>query len=182
MKRAFDIFVVCTLILPFLVAVLCVAFAIWLGDRGPIFYRQKRVGRGTKTFDLLKFRTMVVNADKLGIYQTAENDSRITKVGNFLRRTSLDELPQLLNVLLGDMSLVGPRPDVPQQETLYSECEWQARHIVRPGITGLAQASGRSNIDFETRKRLDLDYVSRATLWLDLMIIFRTVGVLRKGV
>jgi lipopolysaccharide/colanic/teichoic acid biosynthesis glycosyltransferase len=124
---------------------------------------------------MLKFRSMVKNAASIGPYFTSANDPRITRVGRFIRRTSLDELPQLLNVLQGDMSLVGPRPDVPAQQCLYSEADWAQRCSVRPGITGLAQALYRSDSTEAQRLEADLRYTREASLWLDLKICWWTV-------
>lgn len=123
---------------------------------------------------MYKFRSMRVDADRIGGYSTATNDPRITGIGRFIRRTSLDELPQLLNVIKGDMSLVGPRPDVPKQRFLYSDEEWLMRHQVRPGVTGLAQATLRSTGTEDERKALDLEYVQRRSLRLDLWILVLT--------
>jgi lipopolysaccharide/colanic/teichoic acid biosynthesis glycosyltransferase len=119
---------------------------------------------------------MVKNAAAIGPYFTAADDPRITRVGRFIRRTSLDELPQLLNVLRGDMSLVGPRPDVPAQRTLYTDAEWALRCSVRPGITGLAQALLRSQATEQQRRALDLRYAREHTVWLDLKIMGWTLG------
>lgn len=124
---------------------------------------------------------MVADADKQG-FQTNDGDSRITPVGRFLRKTSIDELPQLWNVLIGDMSLVGPRPDTPMQESSYTPADWQLRHTVRPGITGLAQVNGRSNIGTEQRLAHDLDYAQNHNLLLDIRILLKTLSiVLGKG-
>ena len=159
-----------------------IALLVCLHDRGPVLYRQQRIGLGGKTFGLLKFRSMVLDADKIGGYATADRDPRITAVGRILRRTSLDELPQLINVLLGEMSLVGPRPDVPAQAELYSPEQFAKRHSVRPGITGLAQATVRSNVTHEERTRLDLEYVDRVSLFYDMKVVIWTVRqVLFKG-
>jgi lipopolysaccharide/colanic/teichoic acid biosynthesis glycosyltransferase len=125
---------------------------------------------------MLKFRSMVNNAAAVGPYYTTDDDPRITRVGRFIRRTSLDELPQLLNVLKGDMSLVGPRPDVPAQRSLYSEQEWAQRCSVRPGITGLAQALVRSDAKPGERLELDLRYVREHSTSLDLKILWWTLG------
>lgn len=125
---------------------------------------------------------MVKGADAQG-YQTDAGDSRITSVGRFIRLTSLDELPQLFNVLKGDMSLVGPRPDTPMQRKDYTEEAWRLRHTVRPGITGLAQVSGRSNMGYGERLAYDLEYVRTASLWRDVDILFKTVkAMMGKGV
>jgi len=145
-------------------------------------YRQKRIGLNGKEFDILKFLSMVENADKIGSYQTSYADERVTRVGSFLRRTSLDELPQLVNVLKGDMSIVGPRPDVPAQRKLYSDAEWSKRTSVRPGITGLAQATLRSAAIPDQRVALDLNYVEQASLLFGLKVLLLTVRqVLGKG-
>ncbi|QDQ86238.1 sugar transferase [Alcaligenaceae bacterium SJ-26] len=174
MKRFFDV-VAAGLAIVFLSPIfLSVAIAICLSDFGPVLFRQRRVGRHGGEFFIYKFRSMVVNAERLGGYSTVDGDARITRVGRFIRRTSLDELPQLFNVLLGDMSVVGPRPDVPAQRELYTEAEWCLRHSVRPGITGLAQATLRSAATQEQRKKMDLEYAERASLLFDLKIIFLT--------
>jgi lipopolysaccharide/colanic/teichoic acid biosynthesis glycosyltransferase len=182
MKRVWDVavaFAALALLWPLLVVI---ALAVRLDSAGPVFYRQERVGRGGRRFAILKFRSMVVHADQIGPYHTARGDARITRVGGFLRKTSLDELPQLLNVLRGDMSLVGPRPDVPAQEILYAPADWAKRCSVRPGLTGLAQATLRSAATPEERRRLDLEYVDRASLGFDLKILFLTVRqVLGRG-
>ena len=125
---------------------------------------------------MFKFRSMVRDAAAIGPFNTAAGDPRITRVGRFIRRTSLDELPQLLNVLAGDMSLVGPRPDVPVHRSLYSDADWAERCSVRPGITGLAQALLRSEGTEDQRRELDLRYVREQSLWLDLRIMAWTVG------
>jgi lipopolysaccharide/colanic/teichoic acid biosynthesis glycosyltransferase len=125
---------------------------------------------------MLKFRSMVVNAESQGPYHTATNDSRVTRSGRWLRRTSVDELPQLINVLKGEMSLVGPRPDVPEQRALYTEDEWNRRLRVRPGITGPAQATLRSDATSEQRKQLDLSYAESPSIMRDAEILLRTVS------
>ncbi len=151
--------------------------AVWvaLSSPGGVFFKQMRVGRGGALFGMYKFRTMVANAATIGPYFTASDDPRVTRSGRFLRRTSVDELPQLLNVLRGDMSLVGPRPDVPEQEALYAPIDWTMRHQVRPGITGLAQALIRSEGTPQQRTALDLEYVREHDVWLDFQIMWWTV-------
>jgi lipopolysaccharide/colanic/teichoic acid biosynthesis glycosyltransferase len=141
-----------------------------------VLFRQVRIGLGGREFGMYKFRSMVRNAAAVGPYYTNAADPRITRVGAFIRRTSLDELPQLFNVLAGDMSLVGPRPDVPAQRSLYTNGEWAQRCSVRPGITGLAQATLRSEATPEQRLALDLRYAREHSLWLDLRILAWTVG------
>jgi lipopolysaccharide/colanic/teichoic acid biosynthesis glycosyltransferase len=134
------------------------ALAIALESGFPVLFRQTRLGLHGREFGMLKFRSMVKNAASIGPYFTSTSDPRITRVGRFIRRTSIDELPQILNVLRGDMSLVGPRPDVPAQRALYSDADWAQRCSVRPGITGLAQALLRSEGTEAQRLALDLRY------------------------
>ncbi|TGX50369.1 sugar transferase [Sphingomonas gei] len=174
MKRLFDILVAGATCGMLAIPMLVIAGIVRVSDGGPAIFRQVRVGRGGRPFEILKFRTMIVNAEKAGGYRTADRDPRITAIGAFLRRTSLDELPQLLNVLKGDMSIVGPRPDVPSQESEYAPEDWQLRHTVRPGITGLAQALKRSTATPEERTAIDLRYVRSASFLLDLRIILMT--------
>ena len=182
LKRGFDVLSATVLLLVTSPAWVLIALVIRLHDGGPVFYRQTRTGLNGTTFGILKFRSMVQNADRIGSYSTADNDPRITPIGKFLRRSSLDELPQLFNVISGDMSMVGPRPDVPAQRSLYTDAEYMKRNQVRPGITGLAQASLRSSASPEDRKRLDLEYVDRASFLYDLKILAMTVQqVLTKG-
>ncbi len=150
---------------------------IRLTSKGSAIYSHTRIGKHCQPFKLYKFRSMVVGADKSG-YQTQDGDSRITPIGKILRKTSLDELPQLYNVLIGDMSLVGPRPDTPMQEKDYTPEDWKLRHTVRPGITGLAQVNGRSNISGEDRLAYDLEYARNASFMLDLSIMLRTLNVI----
>ena len=152
------------------------AAAIVLESGMPVLFRQARLGLGGREFAMYKFRSMVPNAASIGPWHTASDDPRITVVGRFIRRTSVDELPQLLNVLKGDMSLVGPRPDVPAQRCLYSDADWALRCSVRPGITGLAQALLRSDATPQQRLALDLRYAREHNLWLDLKIAGWTLG------
>lgn len=182
LKRCFDILSAACVLIVSTPVWLVIAILIKIHDGGPVFYRQMRTGLGGRTFGILKFRSMVQDADKIGGYSTMDDDFRITPIGKFIRRTSLDELPQLFNVLRGDMSVVGPRPDVPEQRSLYSAEEFDKRNSVRPGITGLAQATMRSTATPEERKRLDLEYVDQAGLLLDMKILALTVRqVLTKG-
>lgn len=174
-KRSTDL-VGSTLAILFLAPIgVTVAFAIALETGRPILYRQTRLGRGGVEFEMLKFRSMVSDASALGPYYTSSNDPRITRVGRFIRRTSLDELPQLLNVLRGEMSLVGPRPDVPDQRVLYEPDDWSQRCTVRPGITGLSQALYRSDSSEAQRLEADLTYTREASPWLDLKIMWWTL-------
>lgn len=155
---------------------LATAAAVLLDSGRPVLFRQVRVGRGGREFGMYKFRSMVTDAQSLGPYYTLEQDPRVTRVGRFIRRTSLDELPQLFNVLKGDMSLVGPRPDVPAQRGLYGDQDWAVRCSVRPGITGPAQALLRSEATLEQRLELDLRYAREHNLWTDLKILWWTLG------
>ncbi|MCF8719395.1 sugar transferase [Nitrospina gracilis] len=180
MKRLFDLAVSLFVLLSLWPVFLAVAVAIRLDSPGNVFYCQERVGLGGRPFLMFKFRTMVADADKMGSHQTAFGDARITPVGVFLRKTSLDELPQLLNVVTGDMSLVGPRPDVPAQRSDYTEEQWAKRTSVLPGITGLAQATKRSLATPEERLALDLEYVDRRSFWLDMKIILLTIKQVLK--
>ncbi len=152
------------------------AVAIAAESGWPVLFRQTRLGLNGQSFGMFKFRSMVKNAAAIGPYFTSNDDPRITRVGRFIRRTSLDELPQLFNVLTGDMSLVGPRPDVPAQRNLYVDADWAQRCSVRPGITGLAQAKIRSGGSEGERLALDLRYTREQSLWLDLKILWWTLG------
>ena len=159
------------------------ALAVKLEDRGPVLYRQTRVGRYGRDFELFKLRTMVVGAESMGAgYAVSQGDSRITRSGRLLRRLSLDELPQLWNVLLGEMSLVGPRPPIQYEVDAYPARAYR-RFAVRPGITGLWQVSGRSDLSWEDSVRLDVYYVENWSLAGDLLILLRTVSAVlsRRG-
>lgn len=182
MKKVFDVFVSVMVLLCLSPVLVVVAVLIMIDDPGTPFFRQKRVGINGKTFGMYKFRSMKLNASETGPYYTQANDPRITKVGRFIRRTSIDELPQLLNVLFGDMSIVGPRPDVPVQEQNYTPEQWKMRTSVKPGITGLAQATVRSDATHEQRTLLDLQYVREHSFMLDMKIILMTVQqIIKKG-
>jgi lipopolysaccharide/colanic/teichoic acid biosynthesis glycosyltransferase len=183
-KRIFDV-ALCILMLPIFLPIMAVCvLLIWIDDPGPIFFKQLRTGRGGRRFRMYKFRTMVKNAEELKAKFAhlneltwpdfkITNDPRVTRIGNFLRKTSLDELPQLINVMKGDMSLVGPRPTSFDSST-YSL--WHTERLeVQPGITGLWQVMGRSNLDFDDRLRLDIEYINRQSFWFDMEILFRTI-------
>lgn len=174
-KRLFDIVASLAALLLLSPLLLGTALAVALESGFPVLFRQTRIGQHGRTFGMFKFRSMVKNAASIGPYFTSTNDPRITRVGRVIRRTSLDELPQLLNVLKGDMSLVGPRPDVPAQQGLYTPDDWAQRCSVRPGITGLAQALYRSASTEAQRLEADLRYTREASLWLDLKICWWTV-------
>ena len=175
MKRLMDIVLSLAALVLLSPILLAAALAVAVNDGFPVFFRQVRVGRGGHEFGMYKFRSMVRDAGSIGPHFTSGDDPRITRVGRFLRRSSIDELPQLLNVLRGDMSLVGPRPDVPVQRSLYNEADWAERCSVRPGITGLAQALFRSEATQEQRLEADLRYAREASLWLDLRIMMWTL-------
>ena len=175
-KRLFDLLAAGVAVLLLSPLLAGTALAVWLGSGRPILFRQVRVGQGGREFGMYKFRSMVRDAAARGPHHTASGDPRITPVGRFIRRTSLDELPQLFNVLAGDMSLVGPRPDVPAQRALYTEADWAARCSVRPGVTGLAQALLRSEASAEQRLSLDLQYVREHSVLLDLKIMLWTAA------
>ncbi|MBN8250841.1 sugar transferase [Priestia flexa] len=170
---------------------LFLVISVWIkieDPRGPVFFSQKRVGKDGKEFNMYKFRSMVTDAEErlkelLALNETTgamfkmKNDPRVTRVGRFIRKTSIDELPQLFNVLKGDMSLVGPRPPLPREVEEYTSYDKQ-RLLVMPGCTGLWQVSGRSNIGFKEMVELDLQYIQNRTLLFDIKIIFKTVLVL----
>jgi lipopolysaccharide/colanic/teichoic acid biosynthesis glycosyltransferase len=189
-KRLLDI-VLCLACLPVFLPVLGVAsVAIWLFDGGPVLFYQERTGRHGRRFHMWKLRTMVVNAPelKLGLAHLnerdgpdfkIEDDPRITTVGRWLRRTSIDELPQIFNVLRGEMSLVGPRPTSFGADTYTL---WHTERLeVRPGITGLWQICGRGGLDFDERVRLDIDYIAHRSIASDLLILLRTVAPVLSG-
>jgi lipopolysaccharide/colanic/teichoic acid biosynthesis glycosyltransferase len=158
------------------------ALAVKLEDGGPVLYRQTRVGKDGRDFELLKLRTMVVGAERLGAgYAVAEGDSRITRAGRILRRLSIDELPQLWNVMRGDMSLIGPRPTLRYQVERYDERQLH-RLDVRPGITGWAQIHGRAALPWAERIELDVWYVEHRSPRLDLKILLRTPFALFGGI
>lgn len=179
LKRVIDIF--CGLIGLIIISpiLLIIAIAIKLTSKGPVFFRQERLGKNGKVFKIIKFRTMVVNAEKIGDGLTvrSENDERITKIGRFLRATSLDELPQLFNVILGDMSLVGPRPPVPSHPYPFDNYNsFQKRRFeMKPGMTGLAQVTVRNSVPWDERIAIDVEYVDKFNIWLDIKILFKTL-------
>jgi lipopolysaccharide/colanic/teichoic acid biosynthesis glycosyltransferase len=163
---------------PFLLAA---AIAIKLGSRGPVIYRQRRVGRGGTEFEMWKLRTMVAGSDPVGVGTiVTRDDPRVTAAGRFLRRTSLDEVPNLVNVLRGEMALVGPRPTIPAQVDDYTPRQ-DRRHEVLPGITGWAQVQGRAGIPWEERIELDVWYVDHRSAALDARILARTVWLVLSG-
>lgn len=176
MKRLLDTVLALAALLLLSPLLLGTALAVALESGRPVLFRQTRLGLHGREFGMLKFRSMVQNAAAIGPYFTSSDDPRITRVGRAIRRTSLDELPQLFNVLVGHMSLVGPRPDVPAQRALYSDADWALRCSVRPGITGLAQARLRSAATEAERLALDLQYARQHSLVLDARILCWTLG------
>jgi lipopolysaccharide/colanic/teichoic acid biosynthesis glycosyltransferase len=176
MKRLTDIVFSLTVLILLAPMLLLAALAVVLDSGLPVFFKQTRVGLKGREFGMFKFRSMVINAASTGPYFTDANDARITRVGQFIRRTSIDELPQIINVLLGDMSLVGPRPDVPVQQSLYAPEDWAQRCSVRPGITGLAQVMIRSVGSHQDRLDLDLRYIRDQNLWVDVKVMWLTLG------
>jgi len=193
-KRIFDIVVTLAAMPVVLPVLVLTAVAIKLEDPGPAFFNQQRVGLHKRLFKMYKFRSMVVDAEARmkevehlneakGPNFKIKNDPRVTRVGRFIRKTSIDELPQLFNVLLGDMSLVGPRPMSIRDVQLFDQGIQRKRFSIRPGITCLWQVSGRSDLEFDDWLRLDLEYIQNWSFWLDLKILFRTVSVvlMRKG-
>ena len=158
-----------------------IALAIKLESKGPVFFKQLRIGKAmpdrTELFNMIKFRTMGVDAEKNGAQWASKSDPRITRVGKFLRRLSLDELPQLWNILRGEMSLIGPRPFLPSQLDFYGKQHYKNYIRVRPGITGMWQVSGRNRTSFATRAQWDDYYIRNWSFRLDINIMYRTIGV-----
>ena len=180
-KRLFDITVSLIVIVPFFPVWLVVALVIRLTSEGPVFFLQDRPGKDKKIFKVYKFRTMRPGSEKMvkGV-EVMKDDDRVTAVGRFLRRSKLDEIPQCLNVLKGEMSLIGPRPERVDSLADYDE-EISKRLNMLPGMTGLAQVSGNIYLTLQNRYKLDVYYVEHFSLWLDIRILLRTVGVVLLG-
>ncbi len=190
-KRVFDVVISCALLLIALPIMLITVIAIKLSSRGPVFFKQVRVGEGGRYFWCYKFRSMCIDADSQkdqlmhlneasGPVFKIKNDPRVTPIGGIIRKFSIDELPQFFNVLKGEMSVVGPRPPVPREVEEYTAFE-RGRLAVKPGITCLWQVSGRSNISFERWVQLDLDYIETMSFSNDIRILLRTVPAVLKG-
>ena len=183
-KRTLDLILAVPSLIVLAIPFCIVALAIKLDSRGPVFFRQERVGQNGRIFRPWKFRTMVEGATKMGLgYLVAQDDSRITRLGRVLRNTGFDELPQLLNVVKGEMSLVGPRPTWPYQVEQYDDAQ-RMRLLAKPGVTGLAIIGGRNAISWEERIELDIWYIEHRSLWLDVKILAMTpwkVLVTRAG-
>lgn len=189
-KRIFDIILSVIGLIVFSPLMLIIAYKVKKEDGGPIIYKQIRVGKNGCHFEMYKFRSMVVNADQLlgklkdrnevdGAMFKIKGDPRITQIGHFIREHSLDELPQLLNVLKGNMSLVGPRPPLPTEVKQYTNYDKQRLYVV-PGCTGLWQVTKRNDVGFNGMVKLDLDYIKESSVWLDLKIIFMTIAIVFK--
>lgn len=190
LKRLIDIILSIILMVLLSPVMLVIGILIKLDSKGPVIFKQERVGTNGKLFIIYKFRTMVKNAEELfklnidkenlgSLVFQDKGDVRVTKIGKFLRETSLDELPQLLNVLEGTMSLVGPRPEIPDVANLYNDVQ-KLRLRMKPGITGLAQVSGRGEIELDKTIRLDIEYITTFSIWQDIKIFFRTFWVVFK--
>ena len=182
-KRLFD-FIIALVALPFVLMVIAVvAPFIWLEDKGPVFYNAKRIGRNGKLFPMMKFRSMKVNAPDIrnadGSTYNGDDDPRVTKIGRFMRRTSIDEIPQLLNVLIGDMSLIGPRPDPPDDMEIYTERQ-KTKLAVRPGITGYNQAYFRNSVEQNEKFENDVYYKEHVSFLLDVKILLKTIVTVLK--
>lgn len=180
-KRLIDLLFV-IILLPFLFVIfLVVAVLIILNSNGPVILKQERVGKGMKLFSMYKFRTMYSSADINGMPPTGSFDPRVTKIGRFLRKSSIDELPQLINVLIGDMSLVGPRPEIKVLIPHYTEGDLRRFEAI-PGLTGLWQISGRKDKQSISEKaKIDIEYINKASIWLDLKILIKTPLVVIKA-
>ncbi len=187
-KRIFDFSVALILVVPISAVLLPAALVVKLTSKGPVFFRQQRYGRGKRPFEILKLRTMTVLEDGDDFRQVVKGDVRITRVGRFLRTTSLDELPQIFNVLRGDMSLVGPRPHAIKHDEDFRKLvpDYDKRFRVRPGITGLAQVRGQrgptETVEVMTKRiESDLEYVAQVSVWKDIEILVKTVWVVLRG-
>lgn len=172
LKRAFEFLISLILFVVLLIPFIVIAIAIKIEDRGPVLYKQTRIGKKRKPFQIYKFRSMKTNRKELDSDMT--HDEMVTKVGRLIRKTSLDELPQLINILKGEMGFIGPRPWIPEYYEWFTE-EQKRRSDVLPGITGLAQAKGRNNINIFKKIEYDLEYVDNVSLFMDLKIIWLTM-------
>lgn len=189
-KRVFDL-TASVMLMPLILPVIAIGgLALWIESPGPVFFTQLRTGRGGARFRMYKLRSMITNAEEMKLQLNhlneltwpdfkISNDPRVTRVGGILRKTSIDELPQIFNVILGDMSLVGPRPTSFSANTYTM---WHTERLeVPPGITGLWQVSGRSDVDFDDRLRLDIEYIRKRGFWFDIKLIIRTVAAVAKS-
>ena len=192
-KRCFDIVVSALMLVLLSPVFLAVALLIHHEDHGPALYRHRRIGKGGQPFDCLKFRSMRIDSAEMMIrftpeqraefakYHKLKDDPRITRIGNFLRNSSLDELPQLWNILIGQMSFVGPRPITEVELEQYGSEQRAKYETVLPGLTGMWQASGRNNLTFKQRMYYDAYYVDHQSIWLDIKILFKTFSAVLNG-
>ena len=176
LKRFTDILISLLILIISLPLILISMIAIKLDSKGPVFFIHERTGLGGKPFRMIKFRGMIDNALAYGPVLTQENDPRITRVGKILRRTSFDEVPQFINVLLGDMSIIGPRPEMVSITETYNEFQKQVFKF-KPGITGISQVNGRQKLTPEQRTKMEIEYYEKENLWSDLKILFKTISV-----
>lgn len=180
-KRILDLLIAMILLLLLSPALIIIAVLIKFTSKGPTFFIQERIGQYGSPFFIYKFRTMEVGAEFKGKkIEISQDDNRITKIGKWLRRTSFDELPQLWNILKGEMSIIGPRPTLRYQVEQYTE-EERRRLLVKPGVTGLAQVHGRNAISWAERIKWDINYIDHYSLWLDFVIIIQTIKILITG-
>lgn len=177
-KRLIDIVLSLLAVIILAIPMLIIAAAIKIDSRGPVFFKQKRIGKKGKVFEIYKFRSMCIGAEQMGsgVY-SGKNDSRVTKIGKILRATSLDEIPQIINILKGDMSLIGPRPPLTYHPWPYEDYTEEQKRMfeVRPGITGWAQVNGRKEVEWHKRIELNVWYVEHVSFWLDIKIFFMTI-------
>lgn len=171
-KRGTDIILAVILLIVFAIPMVIIAIAIKLEDGNEIIYRSRRIGKGIKEFNVYKFRTM--KSDREELKSNLAHEQMVTKIGKFLRRTSLDELPQLFNIIKGEMSFIGPRPWIPEYYEFFTE-EQMKRASIRPGISGLAQVKGRNGISIFEKINYDLEYIEKMGLWQDIKIVFETI-------
>lgn len=175
-KRAFDIFSAILAIVVFSLLFLILAILVKCSSKGPIFFKQKRIGKNKKPFNMLKFRTMRVDAPHdVATHLLEDPEKYITSIGKFLRKTSLDEIPQAFNILVGHMSVVGPRPALYNQEDLILERDKYHANDIRPGLSGWAQCNGRDTLPIIEKAKLDGEYIKRFNFWFDIKIVFKTV-------
>lgn len=182
-KRGFEIVFSLALLFFTLPVLVTFAIAIKLESKGPVFYRQERVGYMGKPFYVIKLRSMYIDAEKNGPQWASKNDPRVTRVGRFIRKTRIDELPQLINILKGEMSLIGPRPERAVFTEKFSKQipGFKQRLIAKPGLTGWAQVNGGYDVTPEQKFEMDMYYINKQSIWLDLQILYRTVWVVLSG-
>ena len=181
-KRFFDILCSFLAITVFSLLYIVIAILVKCSSKGPVFFRQERIGKNKKRFKILKFRTMRIDTPKDVPTHLLENpDAYITKIGKFLRKTSLDEIPQAFNIFVGQMSVVGPRPALWNQDDLVEERDKYHANEIRPGLSGWAQCNGRDTLPIPEKAKLDGEYIKRFNIWFDIKIIFKTIGQAFRG-